>query len=110
MQFTQTQVTHTFVCLFSSWTLVVEALDKEVQRSQALLQVWEVYALLASSFSERLHTHQTEVTSVLSEAPGPSNTVEQMTVKIQAVQVNTTQRRKNIQREFTHSVKSQGFL
>ncbi|XP_076002837.1 nesprin-2-like isoform X2 [Genypterus blacodes] len=70
----------------SSWTLVVEALDKEVQRSQALLQVWEVYALLTSSFSEQLHTNQTEVTNVLSDAPGQSNTVEQIAMKIQAFQ------------------------
>ncbi len=62
-------------------------LNQQLQRSRDVLQVWQVYDGQAASFSQRLQTLQSDVESVLSEAPANDNSVEQVTVKIQEVQV-----------------------
>lgn len=68
------------------WTAVSRALNEQLQRSRAVLQVWEIYARLAASFSERLQKLQSDVEAELSRAPTDDNTVEQIAVKIHNVQ------------------------
>lgn len=80
----------------SRWTAVSRALDEQLQRSRAVLQVWEIYARLAASFSERLQKLQSDVEAELSRAPTDDNTVEQIAVKIHNVQVKQLKHRKRI--------------
>lgn len=87
---TQTTHSHTLqsiILLSSSWTAVSGALDQQLQRSRGILQVWEVYARLAASFSQRLQALQSDAKSALSGAPTDDNTVEQVAVKVHKVQV-----------------------
>lgn len=72
------------------------ALNEQLQRSRAVLQVWEIYARLAASFSERLQKLQRDVEAELSRAPTDDNTVEQIAVKIHNVQVKQLKHRKRI--------------
>lgn len=53
------------------------------------MQVWEVYAGLAASLTQRLQMLQSDVTSALSGTPGQDDNaaVEQVAVKIHKVQV-----------------------
>ncbi|XP_037652752.1 nesprin-2-like isoform X2 [Sebastes umbrosus] len=69
-----------------SWKVACGALDQQLQRSRGVLQVWDVYARLAASFSQRLQTLQSDVRSSLNTAPGDDNTVEQVAVKMHNVQ------------------------
>lgn len=71
-------------------------LNEQLQRSRAVLQVWEIYARLAASFSERLQKLQSDVEAELSRAPTDDNTVEQIAVKIHNVQVTQLKHRKRI--------------
>lgn len=65
------------------------ALTQQLQRSRGVLQVWDVYARLAASFSQRLKTLQRDVTSAVSVASGEDVTTEQVAVRIHTVQVRT---------------------
>lgn len=88
---------HSSVVFVSSrWTAVSRALNEQLQRSRQVLQVWEIYARLASSFSERLQKLQSDVEAELSRASTDDNTVEQIAVKIHNVQV----RKKNTGSDF----------
>ncbi|KAI3367261.1 hypothetical protein L3Q82_008148 [Scortum barcoo] len=68
-----------------SWTDVSAALDQKLQRSRGILQVWELYARLAASFSQRLQTLQSNTKSALSGTPADDNAVEQVAVKVQTL-------------------------
>ncbi|XP_063764618.1 nesprin-2-like isoform X1 [Eleginops maclovinus] len=72
--------------LRDSWTEMLQALDQQLQRSRDVLQLWEVYARLAASFSARLQTLQRDAKSALSGAPGGQDTVEQLTVRTHSAQ------------------------
>lgn len=72
------------------------ALNEQLQRSRAVLQVWEIYGRLAASFSERLQKLQSDVEAELSRAPTDDNTVEKIAVKIHNVQVKQLKHRKRI--------------
>lgn len=79
--------TQSFVFFFSSWTVVTEALDQQLETSLGVLQVWEVYSELAESFSQRLETLQSDTTSALNGAAQRDDTAEQVAVKIHNVEV-----------------------
>ncbi|XP_032382889.1 nesprin-2 isoform X2 [Etheostoma spectabile] len=69
-----------------SWSVVCGAVDQQLQRSQGVLQVWELYNRLAVSLSQRLQTLQDDIRSALSGAPSDHTTLEQLAVKIHNVQ------------------------
>lgn len=86
-QHTVTLFNQSIILLSSSWTVVTGELDQQLQRSRGVLQVWEVYARLAVSFSQRLQTLQSGAKSALSGVSTDDNTVEQVAVKVHKVQV-----------------------
>ncbi|XP_027134505.1 nesprin-2 isoform X2 [Larimichthys crocea] len=69
-----------------SWTVVSRSLEQQLQRSRGVLQVWDVYARLAASFSQQLQTLQKDAESALSRAPADDNTMEQIAVRVHDVQ------------------------
>lgn len=55
--------------------------------SGCVLQVWDVYSQLATSWSQRLQTLQTEADAVLSAAPPVDSSHEQLAARRDDVQV-----------------------
>lgn len=68
----------------SSWTVVSEQMEEQLQASGCVLQVWEVYSQLATSWSQRLQTLQTDADApLLPDERSP----EQLAARIHQVQV-----------------------
>lgn len=65
------------------------ALDQQLQRGLALLQVWDVYSGLASSFSQQLQTLQSGLEPEQSglETQQDHDAAKQLTARIQQLQV-----------------------
>ncbi|XP_047197742.1 nesprin-2-like isoform X2 [Hippoglossus stenolepis] len=69
-----------------SWTVASGSVHQQLQRSQGVLQVWEVHGRLEASFSRQLQQLQSDVTSALSAAPAEDNSTEQVAVKVDKLQ------------------------
>ncbi|CAB1432576.1 unnamed protein product [Pleuronectes platessa] len=69
-----------------SWTVACGSVHQQLQRSQRLLQLWELYGRLEASFSRQLQRLQSDVTAALSAAPAEDNSPEQVAVKMDELQ------------------------
>ncbi|XP_053290730.1 nesprin-2 [Pleuronectes platessa] len=69
-----------------SWTVACGSVHQQLQRSQSVLQLWELYGRLEASFSRQLQRLQSDVTSALSATPAEDNSPEQVAVKMDELQ------------------------
>ncbi|XP_028994248.1 nesprin-2-like isoform X3 [Betta splendens] len=70
--------------LRESWAAGSAALDQQLQRSRAVVQVWEVYEDRAASVAQRLQTLQSDSTSL--GGGSDDSSVEQLTGRVHKVQ------------------------
>lgn len=65
-------------------------MEKQLQKSGHVLQVWEVHGRLAAAWSQRLQTLQSEADTALSGAPADDCSLEQAAARIHSVQVRAS--------------------